>query len=60
MMRTVEEMLKVLSDEEIAEIGKELGCDYSYTTWKEAKVMIIEDYVDYVDSLNNQFAKRRK
>lgn len=45
-MRTVEEMLKVLSDEEIAEIGKELGCDYSYTTWKEAKVMIIEDYVD--------------
>lgn len=49
-MRTVEEMLKVLSDEEIAEIGKELGCDYSYTTWKEAKVMIVEDYVD---SLNN-------
>jgi hypothetical protein len=42
----IEYYLSLYSDEEINDISKELGCDYSYTTWKEAKVMIIEDYVD--------------
>jgi hypothetical protein len=42
----IEYYLSYYCDEEINDIGKELGCDYTETTWKEAKVMIIEDYVD--------------
>lgn len=33
--------------EEMADVlYKEHGIDYSYTTWKEARIMIIEDYID--------------
>lgn len=42
----VETMIAALTDEEIAEIGKELNVDYSHTTWKEAKYMICEDYIN--------------
>jgi hypothetical protein len=34
-----------LSDEEIAELEKRMGKDYSYTTFKEARDMIIEDAI---------------
>ncbi len=38
-----------MDDDEVEEIRDwlegEIGRDYSYTTWKEAKILICEDYV---------------
>ena len=35
---------ETLIEEMAEELYKKFGYDYSYTTWKEAKDMIIEDY----------------
>lgn len=41
----VEYLMKELSDDEVLRIARRLGVDYSYTTWKEEKWMVIEDCV---------------
>lgn len=43
-MEKMTNYLETLTDEEIKEIGKRMGVDYSHTTWKEERQMIIEDY----------------
>ena len=44
----VEWAVKNLTDEDVRNLEKTLDKDYSYTTWKEAKRMIIEDALDKV------------